>query len=1193
VSSAGGKSVPEIGITFKKKHYSPARADGKKILTVDGTNVSTKGPTEHTIVGCYPELVTPAGWVPIVSKIRWDSALGAYLIKKKKGAICVNSEYYEGIFPIASAGEFDSKVASHETAYIIPENKRWSEDGKTVFEVWVPDPSCASPRAQPEEAGSAAKTGTKRNAPAATASLQQVKKFRSRAAHPFVGKLFSVLFDDGQRYRGRVIKHSSTTVRPFETLWKDGERQWVQISEDGKTLDHKRDCEEVGESSMSNSTCPLPSCSQPVDLKVAFIIEYCRHRMCLQCVELLSARGEENFKCPTCDAKITNYSGRVPKHIPRHKRKGAAIAQGTAAGAAAGGMLTVATGAVDATVEDETPCAVCGDTGEMIMCDHCDNCYHANQTCAQLPPGSSADSFEEWFCPSCDGKSAFSLQASKSKIGGDRKAAGKQKPLQPQVTKIQSKAKGSGGGMGMGRKSSGKGRTRRMRCRQCAGCLRPDCGQCKPCLDKPKFGGNNTQKQTCVLRRCEVVWRQKATADVHGSYCELCTKASSEERGELLCCDSCVLVWHLGCVDLKSVPAGLWHCPRCRQGGNLQRMEAQQKLIIRQAERVSSSPRELVALPGDIAAMSAMRKLLASLDAPVTTESPAASSPREPGRPRRGTLDAVMHNRYAWSCSTVHDFDGVITRTDVETIKNKERDMEREAARRMDAAKAAAQEQMRAKGDWRSWVRPQDLDLRQLRQNMVGARIMTYYVDEDQWFEASIVDFVDLRGSREDDADEEGDVSGGSAEQEGGGDTMRVQNDAKDVGADGGAGEGRAVVVKREDGEGASGPTAEAGAGTGVAAGAAVVKVEEAAAMVVKVEEAAAMVVEVGEAAAMVVKVEEAAAAAAGLAISGALTPAIHAALDAVGSQQMTQESLVSVMISRRSSIRELAHCQSDAEAASLVENHLKDGGEGLWERYERSGVTASGKLSRQTWYKIITDINQQPTEENAAASAGAGRSSRPSTAALYEAIPEALAGDGALDEGPEGLAQLLYKVVYLSDGVENEEALETTESMGSWALLLEESPDGRCFVCGEPSPMFSSSTTVPPGSAIPPVVDVCGKSCHAKYLLALGFYPEHQKIRKEEIKEARWWGQERGLDEMMKRRRQQQQQQQQQQIRGGRGAASAVAGAAAVGQQVVVEEEQWVQCEWKDCQKWRRLPPNMDAWSCPKVRIASYCGCA
>ena len=42
------------------------------------------------------------------------------------------------------------------------------------------------------------------------------------------------------------------------------------------------------------------------------------------------------------------------------------------------------------------------------------------------------------------------------------------------------------------------------RCRECKGCLAVDCGTCKFCLDKPKFGGANRLRQKCERKVCEV-----------------------------------------------------------------------------------------------------------------------------------------------------------------------------------------------------------------------------------------------------------------------------------------------------------------------------------------------------------------------------------------------------------------------------------------------------------------------------------------------------------------------------------------------------------------------------------------------------------------------------------------------------------------------------------------------------------------
>ena len=43
---------------------------------------------------------------------------------------------------------------------------------------------------------------------------------------------------------------------------------------------------------------------------------------------------------------------------------------------------------------------------------------------------------------------------------------------------------------------------RTARCGSCTGCVRGDCGECKNCLDKPKFGGRGIKKQACLQRVC-------------------------------------------------------------------------------------------------------------------------------------------------------------------------------------------------------------------------------------------------------------------------------------------------------------------------------------------------------------------------------------------------------------------------------------------------------------------------------------------------------------------------------------------------------------------------------------------------------------------------------------------------------------------------------------------------------------------
>ena len=51
-------------------------------------------------------------------------------------------------------------------------------------------------------------------------------------------------------------------------------------------------------------------------------------------------------------------------------------------------------------------------------------------------------------------------------------------------------------------------------CGQCQGCrVVSDCGKCINCLDKPKFGGQSTRKQKCMIRRCRANLHNKKSPE--------------------------------------------------------------------------------------------------------------------------------------------------------------------------------------------------------------------------------------------------------------------------------------------------------------------------------------------------------------------------------------------------------------------------------------------------------------------------------------------------------------------------------------------------------------------------------------------------------------------------------------------------------------------------------------------------------
>ncbi len=72
----------------------------------------------------------------------------------------------------------------------------------------------------------------------------------------------------------------------------------------------------------------------------------------------------------------------------------------------------------------------------------------------------------------------------------------------------------------------------------------------------------DTRTDHCVVTDVLSTKRKmsRASSDDHNETCEVC-----EAGGDLLCCDTCSLVFHLKCIrpKLSAVPRGDWSCPRC------------------------------------------------------------------------------------------------------------------------------------------------------------------------------------------------------------------------------------------------------------------------------------------------------------------------------------------------------------------------------------------------------------------------------------------------------------------------------------------------------------------------------------------------------------------------------------------------------------------------------------------------------
>lgn len=75
--------------------------------------------------------------------------------------------------------------------------------------------------------------------------------------------------------------------------------------------------------------------------------------------------------------------------------------------------------------------------------------------------------------------------------------------------------------------------------------MRPDCGECKMCLDKPKYGGPGRKKQRCLKRQC--VQRRKC-ANEQKKPIDADSDATSLVKGFSMCItqsDMATLTGHL------------------------------------------------------------------------------------------------------------------------------------------------------------------------------------------------------------------------------------------------------------------------------------------------------------------------------------------------------------------------------------------------------------------------------------------------------------------------------------------------------------------------------------------------------------------------------------------------------------------------------------------------------------------------
>lgn len=84
--------------------------------------------------------------------------------------------------------------------------------------------------------------------------------------------------------------------------------------------------------------------------------------------------------------------------------------------------------------------------------------------------------------------------------------------------------------------------------------------------------------------------------NVHNDECDVCDKG-----GELLCCSSCTLVFHLQCVrpKLKALPEGEWECPHCIMTSSKKSTKAYKEAVVAIEEMEKLKAADRPEDPGD------------------------------------------------------------------------------------------------------------------------------------------------------------------------------------------------------------------------------------------------------------------------------------------------------------------------------------------------------------------------------------------------------------------------------------------------------------------------------------------------------------------------------------------------------------------------------------------------------------------
>ena len=144
---------------------------------------------------------------------------------------------------------------------------------------------------------------------------------------------------------------------------------------------------------------------------------------------------------------------------------------------------------------------------------HCTHCTIIDFVYAYFSPP------EKKLRPSADIQPAHQQPESSTKYNGDTTSPN----VAAAVAAAVSNLNGHGGHVAPSSNSGskgGKGIRNRVFCGECTGCLKnDDCGKCRYCKDKTKFGEQNRLRQKCLHRRCQLdTHRRRSSQNTQNSH---------------------------------------------------------------------------------------------------------------------------------------------------------------------------------------------------------------------------------------------------------------------------------------------------------------------------------------------------------------------------------------------------------------------------------------------------------------------------------------------------------------------------------------------------------------------------------------------------------------------------------------------------------------------------------------------------